>query len=363
MSRGEWISIHVGGAGVGLGSAFWELISLEHGISPDGVRADDLDFGASMFRETRQTFVPRSLFVDLEPNAIDGLKRGEMRRLFGADDLIAGKESAGGLFPNGTSSRALDLAMDRIRRLADECDALEGFMLFHSIAGGTGSGLASILHQELSIEYAKKVKHDYCLFPSQAMSTSAIEPYNAILAMRSLMEHVDVVLPMENQAILDSMHRHLSTYQRSQLSINRFIAQVASSLTASLRLDGALHVELNPFPYSMVPYPRLHFFVCSQIPIGHKEASLHKKLSLPELTLPLFHKGSSLIECDLQNGKYLMSLLYNRGDIKPKEVNQAMHKAQRLARFVDWAPTGFKAGICSHPPLSIAGGDLAQVSR
>ena len=35
-SQREVISIHVGGAGVNLGGALWELFCVEHGIDPEG---------------------------------------------------------------------------------------------------------------------------------------------------------------------------------------------------------------------------------------------------------------------------------------------------------------------------------------
>ena len=39
----------------------------------------------------------------------------------------------------------VDIALDRIRKLADNCTGLQGFMLFHSVGGGTGAGLGSLL--------------------------------------------------------------------------------------------------------------------------------------------------------------------------------------------------------------------------
>ncbi|XP_039494598.1 tubulin alpha chain-like, partial [Drosophila santomea] len=34
----------------------------------------------------------------------------------------------------------VDLVLDRIRKLADQCTGLQGFLIFHSFGGGTGSG-------------------------------------------------------------------------------------------------------------------------------------------------------------------------------------------------------------------------------
>jgi hypothetical protein len=50
----------------------------------------------------------------------------------------------------------VDLALDRIRKLADNCTGLQGFMVFHAVGGGTGSGLGSLLLERLSVDYGKK---------------------------------------------------------------------------------------------------------------------------------------------------------------------------------------------------------------
>ena len=74
----ECISIHVGQAGVQIGNACWELYCLEHGIQPDGtVAADsrsltDSSFGTFFSDTGAGKYVPRSIFIDLEPSVIGG---------------------------------------------------------------------------------------------------------------------------------------------------------------------------------------------------------------------------------------------------------------------------------------------------
>jgi tubulin alpha len=73
----ECLSIHIGQAGVQIGNACWELFCLEHGIQHDGqiqsqntVGAGDDSF-STFFTETGAgKYVPRAVFVDLEPTVI-----------------------------------------------------------------------------------------------------------------------------------------------------------------------------------------------------------------------------------------------------------------------------------------------------
>ena len=43
---------------------------------------------------------------------------------------------------------------------------LQGFLLFHSFGGGTGSGFTSLLMERLSVDYGKKAKLEFCIYPA-----------------------------------------------------------------------------------------------------------------------------------------------------------------------------------------------------
>ena len=60
----------------------------------------------------------------------------------------------------------MDLVLDRIRKLADQCTGLQGFLIFHSFGGGTGSGFTSLLMERLSVDYGKKSKLEFCIYPA-----------------------------------------------------------------------------------------------------------------------------------------------------------------------------------------------------
>ena len=70
------------------------------------------------------------------------------------------------------------------------------------------------------------------------------------------MEHSDVTFLVDNEAIYDLCRKNLGQDRPTYTSLNRLIAQIISSITASLRFDGALNVDLNEFQTNLVPYPR-----------------------------------------------------------------------------------------------------------
>lgn len=99
------------------------------------------------------------------------------------------------------------LCLDRIRKLADNCSGLQGSLAFHAVGGGAGSGLGALLLERLSVDYGKKSKLGFTIYPSPQVSTAVVEPYNSVQSTHSLLEHTDVCVMLDNEAYL----RHLST--------------------------------------------------------------------------------------------------------------------------------------------------------
>jgi tubulin alpha len=238
-------------------------------------------------------------------------------------------------------------------------------MVFNAVGGGTGSGLGSLLLERLSVDYGKKSKLGYTIYPSPQISNAVVEPYNAILCTHSLLEHTDVASMIDNEAIYDICRRQLDIERPTYTNLNRLVAQVISSLTASLRFDGALNVDITEFQTNLVPYPRIHFMLTSYAPIISAEKAYHEQLSVAEITNSVFEPACMMVKCDPRHGKYMACCMMYRGDVVPKDVNAAIAtiKTKRTIQFVDWCPTGFKAGINYQPPTVVPGGDLAKVMR
>ena len=123
----------------------------------------------------------------MQPTVIDEVRTGTYRQLFHPEQLISGKEDAANNFARGhytIGKEIVDLCLDRIRKLADNCTGLQGFLVFNAVGGGTGSGLGSLLLERLSVDYGKKSKLGFTVYPSPQVSCSP-KPAAAPAAVKS----------------------------------------------------------------------------------------------------------------------------------------------------------------------------------
>lgn len=100
---------------------------------------------------------------------LDEVRTGTYRQLFHPEQLITGKEDAANNYARGhytIGKEIVDLVLDRVRKLADQCTGLQGFLIFHSFGGGTGSGFTSLLMERLSVDYGKKSKLEFAIYPA-----------------------------------------------------------------------------------------------------------------------------------------------------------------------------------------------------
>ena len=370
----EVIGIHIGQAGVQIGSSLWEQYCIEHGIQPDGILSKDApeSLHETFFSETSAgKHIPRSIFLDLEPTALDEIRSGSHRQLFEPFQLISGKQDAGSNYARGRytiGKEIIDTALDRIRKLADDCTGLDGFMIFNSVGGGTGSGLGSLLLERLCVDYGKKAKLGVVVHPSPQLSCSSVEPYNAILVTDCLIDYQDISFVYENEAVFGICQKKLDIDSPGYKDLNAIITHTVSCSTLSMRFrngHGDLNADLSEFQTNLVPYRPAHFLSQSYVPFFPANIIGPPPLTCEELALATFEPGNFTIKCDPKYGKYLTNSIMCQGGFIPKEAYSAIQtlKTTRSIRHVDWYPVDYKVGINYTPVTIPVGSKIAKPWR
>jgi len=372
----EVLTISVGQGGVQLSNAVWSQYCTEHGITLSGDRGDDFhaedEYYLTFFEEGGTgKIVPRNLGVDLEPTVLDDVRKGAMQGLFHPEFLVNGKEDAANNFARGhytVGKEQMDVINDRLRKLVDNSDNVQGFIVNHAVGGGTGSGLGMLILERLAVDYRKKSKIGFELYPSPNISTCIVEPYNGLLSTHWLLDHTDVSLVLDNEAIYDICQKKLDIKKPSYINLNFLIAKVVSSMTAALRFDGELNVDMNEFQTNLVPFPRLHFMTTSLAPVISEQKADHEAHDCKRITDDCLQSKNFLVkypDFDVVEDKYMAISLNYRGDIKSKIANATVQwvKTQGKVSFVEWCPTGFKIGLNDVPAAKVTGDGMAPAQN
>jgi len=163
-----------------LSNQFWEVISDEHGIDPTGTYHGDSDLQLERINvyyneATGGKYVPRAILVDLEPGTMDSVRSGPFGQIFRPDNFVFGQSGAGNNWAKGhytEGAELVDSVLDVVRKEAESCDCLQGFQLTHSLGGGTGSGMGTLLISKIREEYPDRIMNTFSVVPSPKVSTN-----------------------------------------------------------------------------------------------------------------------------------------------------------------------------------------------
>jgi tubulin epsilon len=335
--------------------------------------------------------------VDTEEGVISQLMGGPLQELFSTKQLIHGVSGAGNNWAHGYGEYGPMYRSEifgKLRKEAEAADSLQCFLLFHSLGGGTGSGLGSFIVSELADLYPKTFRFAASVFPSRNDDVIT-SPYNAMLALNQLTAHADCVFPVDNSSLLNicagsgkkgtgdryaqpakeaSENQDFGSLLRRQASpepdkkgglakdpeavekkkvhakMNSIIAHLLSDLTCSMRFEGKLNVDLNEITMNLVPFPKLHFLMASMAPLQPLLGRAQPR-NLNELFSEILLPENQIVSCNPREGKYLAMGLILRGAVEPSDVSFNIERIKKGVQLVSWNKDGFKYGICDFPPV------------
>ncbi|XP_017083177.1 tubulin beta chain isoform X2 [Drosophila eugracilis] len=359
----EIVHLQAGQCGNQIGSKFWEIISDEHGIDPNGYY-----HGESALQHERidvyyneassGKYVPRAVLIDLEPGTMDSVRASPMGQLFRPDNFVYGQSGAGNNWAKGhytEGAELIDSVLEVLRKESEGCDCLQGFQLAHSLGGGTGSGLGTLLISKIREEYPDRIMNSFSVVPSPKVSEVVVEPYNATLSLHQLIVDTDETFCIDNEALYDICYQSLRLGSPTYEDLNHLVSVTMSGVTTCLRFPGQLNADLRKLAVNMVPFPRLHFFMPGFAPLTAKGSQQYRALTVAELTQQMFDAKNMMTACDPRHGRYLTVACIFRGPMSMKEVDTQMLNVQskNSSYFVEWIPNNVKVAVCDIPPRGL----------
>ncbi|KAH8398644.1 hypothetical protein KR215_005503, partial [Drosophila sulfurigaster] len=342
---------------------FWEVISDEHGIDPNGYYHGESDLQHERIdvyynEASSGKYVPRAVLIDLEPGTMDSVRQSPMGQLFRPDNFVYGQSGAGNNWAKGhytEGAELIDSVLEVLRKESEGCDCLQGFQLAHSLGGGTGSGLGTLLISKIREEYPDRIMNSFSVVPSPKVSEVVVEPYNATLSVHELLVNTDLTFCIDNEALYDICYQTLRLGSPTYQDLNHLVSVTMSGVTTCLRFPGQLNADLRKLAVNMVPFPRLHFFMPGFAPLTAKGSQQYRALTVAELTQQMFDAKNMMTACDPRHGRYLTVACIFRGPMSMKEVDTQMLNVQskNSSYFVEWIPNNVKVAVCDIPPRGL----------
>jgi tubulin beta len=359
----EIVHIQAGQCGNQIGSKFWEVVCDEHSIDPQGLYKGESDLQLERINvyyneATGGRYVPRAVLVDLEPGTMDSVRAGPFGGIFRPDNFVFGQSGAGNNWAKGhytEGAELIDSVLDVVRKEAEGCDCLQGFQVTHSLGGGTGSGMGTLLISKIREEYPDRMMMTFSVFPSPKVSDTVVEPYNCTLSVHQLVENADEVMVIDNEALYDICFRTLKLTTPTYGDLNHLVSAVMAGATCCLRFPGQLNADLRKLAVNLIPFPRLHFFMIGFAPLTSRASTSFRPLTVPELTQQMFDAKNMMCAADPRHGRYLTAACMFRGTMSSKEVDDQMLNVQtkNSAYFVEWIPNNIKTSICDIAPKGL----------
>lgn len=289
---GEIICIHVGEAGTRIGLEFWNNLRIEHRLNSDGkfvadegdpaADADRLEHVRVFFDEVAELrFIPRAVFVDLDPDTQSVVRGSQMGALYRSESLVFGSAGTGNNWAKGYHSDGaalLDAAMDAVRLEVGAADSVQGFLLFHSLGGGTGSGLGARILEALADAYPEALRWTASVVPSPTVSEVVVEPYNATLTLHKLIERADLSFILDNEALYDISRNILKQGTLHYASLNMIAARSLVDATAPLRWDSTANASMRAMTMNLAPFANQRLVALAHLPMDPDDRPSHAEI-------------------------------------------------------------------------------------
>ena len=115
----------------------------------------------------------------------------------------------------------------------------------------------------LNFRFGTKQINTFSVFPSQG-SDVVVQPYNAILTLKRLIEIPQMVTVLDNEAINKNAMGKMRIDNPSMKDINAMIGRIMAGLTAPIRFGAPNFVSLFNLSSQLCPVYPMHFIQCGR---------------------------------------------------------------------------------------------------
>ncbi|KAJ7430743.1 gamma tubulin [Mycena latifolia] len=312
------VTLQLGQCGNQAGSAFWQRMCSEHGINADGILDQDFETkaydkkSAFFYQADDDRYVPRAILIDLEPRVINNILSSHPR-LYNPENIYISKDGggAGNNWARGHASgeAIYEDIMEMLEREVEGSDSLEVW---------TGSGLGSFMLERLTDRFPKKLLQTYSFFPNSQEGDVVVQPYNALLTLKRLVDNADSVIVLDN------------------LALSRIVSD-------------SLHIQTPSFDQT------------NQLA---STAKTTRRTTVLDVVRKLLRPANRMVSSTITStSAYISNLCIVQGDIDPNEIHQARLRIREreMASFTPWGPASLQITPTYRSPYVQVGSRVSGV--
>ena len=326
----EIIVIEAGNCGIRIGEGIWKEY-LEDNLEREA--------GDIYLCEGSKGYSARCICMDLDPYSMKYIENGIRWGIYNKENIILGERSGGNNWGKGhytDGAELMDKVLQCIQTEVEKCSSLSAFSLIHSLGGGTGSGMGTLLLTQLKDLFPSKLLQTYSVFPYPSPQISHIvsEPYNALLSLNILIQYADYIFPIDNL--------HIQPLHPDYIYINSIIRR------GVLGLMDYPHIDPYTLRNNLVLFPNLNFLT-----IAHMDTKLTAgyKCQFSDL-FKYFNPYSFIDRCPKYMDLAGITLISHGCNVKQLDVHNQiedlMNNNRRLG-LVGWMPDNLRTNIRELP--------------
>ena len=185
----------------------------------------------------------KGIFLDYNQNILANLSQNELDNHFHDYNFVLGNFQESNYYANDFNKKWTFMKaklVNTLRRIAEHCDSLEGFMVFHSAFEEAGSELGLAFFEIIKDLYENKSSLSFPIYDINSSNISSDKILVQALTTVFLQECSTAIIPIEINEISNRLSHKNMSYDKMLLEY-KSIAEIALMLSIPLKI-GRAHV-------------------------------------------------------------------------------------------------------------------------
>ena len=302
------IKVSIGNMGIDIGLQYYSKVLKEHSSFENenaSIHQKHHKKKEIIYESNNEIEAYKGIFVDYNNDILSKISQTELANHFPDYNFVLGDLEEDNNYENDFKTKwgfmKTKLA-NTLRRMAEQCDSLEGFMVFHSAFEEAGSELGLAFFEIANNLYEKKSSISFPIYDLNSSNISSDKILVQALTTVFLQECSTAIIPIEINEISNRLSHKNMSYDKMLLEY-KSIAEIALMLSIPLRRNFNQSMSLPTLLKTLVDSEMNKFLSSNMFPFTNYNGVKLDDLKIAEKTLlgKFFGLGSLNQNVSLKN--------------------------------------------------------------